>query len=145
MKALIYALYVLVIFITVYTGYMAYKVYDGLVEEQYYVKAKNYFKTKRLEEDLGIKVSLKGSFQLGKSMVEIVLTERGKPLRGAIVNVYLGHASTTKYDRACQMKEVQSGVYACNLSIPVKGKWLVRAAIQFGDFKTYRRWFVDVE
>ncbi len=145
MKKLIYLLYAVFLSLMFVTFYIASGVYDGLVEENYYIKAKHYFSTKGEEEKKGFSITVDpADAVVGDNRFSITLSILDRPLTGASVTLHTGMISGTELDRAYSLRETAPGSYEGTVSIPRKGKWVFRVEIKSEQIDTTRKWFVDV-
>ncbi len=145
MKKVIYGLYALFFVLMVITFYMANKVYDGLVEERYYEKSKKYFKTKKIEEDLGLTLNFDQDMKIGKNIFRVSISKKDGQLHGANTILFIGNIASEKYDRRYPLQEDAPGIYKATVEIPVKGKWLFRLDIENKEIITDRRWTTVIE
>ncbi len=145
MKKLIYLVYAIFITLMVVTFYVASGVYDGLVEDHYYIKAKHFFSRKAEEEKKEFSISIApGRVNSGRNRMRVTLSLDREPLTGAMVIFYTGLISGTEHDGIFIMQETSPGRYETEYSIPSKGRWIFRVEIQSKDLNTERQWFVDV-
>jgi hypothetical protein len=137
----IYALFLLAMIIGLT---LAFRNAESLVEPDYYRKQNDWFHQKSEEKRLGLDVRPPASLSTGDNEVAFVLTEQGMPLRNARVKLFIGNVSKSDFDLTRPMHETSPGVYAAELSVPSKGKWLVRIELESGQLKTSRSWFYDI-
>ena len=145
MKRLIYLLYIVFFVLMAATFYTAFRVNDGLVEEHYYEKSKDYFNAREAEEAIGFRARLASRLARGKNMVNVELSCRKGPITGARVRLFAGSISTPEHDRAIELVESAPGRYSGMLELPLSGRWLLRADIESREVRTDRRWDVVVE
>ncbi|NTW83173.1 MAG: FixH family protein [Chlorobiaceae bacterium] len=124
--------------------YMAYSRNEGLVEDNYYERSKDFFQSKAIERQLDIAVNPPEKLKRGANEINIRVTSHGKPLEKAALNLFIGNISTTGYDRSMNMKEVSPGNYHTQSAIPFKGIWLVRVDLEKNNLRTSKKWFFDV-
>lgn len=144
MKPFIIAIYALFL-VAMITGLVAaFRNSEGLVETDYYRKQDSWFQEKTEERRLGLEVEKPASIREGENELTFVLTEHGKPLTHAGVHLFVGNVSTSEHDLATAMRETSPGTYQARVTVPSKGKWLLRLDISTGNLNTSRSWFYDV-
>lgn len=144
MKIFLALLYPVFIFAMGTGIYMAYKSDEGLVDENYFEKGKNFFHAREMEEQLGIVITEPAPLVRGGNGVNISVTSHGAPLEHAAVTLFIGNVSTTVHDRTFRMREIAPGTYQAPAEIPLKGTWLMRIELQKNNLTTGRKWFFDV-
>ncbi len=145
MKIFLYALYTVFLFAMGTGFYVAFKGFEGLVEENYYEKASGYFTTKELEDSLGLKIVLPDSLKRGNNAVEVTVFMQGEPLRQAEMTFFAGSVSQSGYDSEYAMREGPPGVYSAEVSVPFSGTWLMRVDLSTSTIKTGRKWFMEIK
>lgn len=145
MKIFLYALYTVFLFAMGTGFYVAFKGFEGLVEENYYEKASGYFTTKAMEDSLGLEIILPDLLKKGSNVVEVAVFVQGKPLRRAKVSFFTGNVSESRYDAQHRMTERSPGVYAAKVPIPFSGTWLMKVDVATETIKTSRKWFTEIE
>jgi hypothetical protein len=144
-KRVIYGLYILFFVLMVATFYIASMVYDGLVEDRYYEKSKSYFETKKLEEDLGMKMTFDRTATLGTNVFRVDIAKKDGQMSGVNAILFVGNVASEKYDRTYPLREDEPGIYITSFEIPFKGTWLLRLDISHNEITTDRRWTVTIE
>lgn len=145
MKAFLVGLYALFAFAMASGITIAYRQSEGLVDTDYYEKARTYFSAKAAESSNGLRLTLPDSLHRGKNHVQVRLFSHGKPLENATVKLFLGNLSKTKYDRTIPLQETAPGIYGTGQAeIPFGGIWLVRVDIAKEHLKTTRTWFAEI-
>lgn len=144
MKPFIIALYALFLIAMISGLTVAFRNSEGLVETDYYRKQNNWFQAKTEERRLGLEIEKPASIRKGENDLTVLLTEHGKPLTKAGVQLLVGNVSTSKLDVTCAMRETAPGTYQARVTVPSKGKWLLRLDISTGKLNTSRSWFYDV-
>jgi nitrogen fixation protein FixH len=124
--------------------YLAYSHEEGLVDDNYYEKGKNYFNAKSQEQHLSLAISSQQPLKLGGNDICISVTSHGKPFEHAALSLFIGNVSTKDYDRSMKMQERSPGNYHAEAAIPAGGKWLMRVEIEKNNLSTNRKWFFDV-
>ncbi len=145
MKIFLYGLYAVFLFAMGTGFYFAFRGFEGLVEENYYEKASGYFRTKAIEDSLGLEIILPDSLRKGNNAVEVAVLVQGKPLRQAQVNFFTGNVSERRYDAQHDMVERSPGVYAAEVPVPFSGTWLMKVEVATETIKTNRKWFAKIE
>jgi nitrogen fixation protein FixH len=143
-KLFIYILYGIFLSLIIITFYIANRVYDGVIENNYYEKSKNYFLTKEKEGAIGLKVSLLGSVKIGNNDFIVKIGLNHGILKGAKVRLFIGNVANTGYDDMYDLTEDSPGIYRTLVNIPFKGEWILRLNIESKDIKTEKRWFIAV-
>lgn len=144
MKPFIASLYALFLFAMISGVVVAYRNAEGLVENDYYRKQDQWFKAKTGERALGLEVKAPESLTTGTNEVTFCITEHGKPLRHASVQLFVGGVVKNTPDFTLPMRETDPGVYVATARVPSKGKWLVRMDLATPQLNTSRSWFYDV-
>lgn len=144
MKAFIIALYAIFLMAMISGLVVAYRSSEGLVETDYYLKQNSWFEAKTEERRLGLDIERPASLRKGENDLTFVLTGHGEPLRNAGVKLFMGNVSTSDLDVTCAMRETSPGTYQARITVPSKGKWLVRIDISINKLKTSRSWFYDI-
>ncbi len=145
MKKLIYAIYIVFFCLMAFTFYKAFSVNDGLIEESYYKRSKEYFLDRKAEEILGFMATLNDSFTVGKNTVSVKLAIEDSPLQNANVILSIGNVSTTRYDSVYSMSERYPGSYTADAELPVIGRWIVKLDIEHPAIRTHRTWDIKIE
>jgi hypothetical protein len=143
-KPFIIAIYALFLFAMISGLVVAFRNSEGLVETDYYRKQGNWFREKTEERRLGLEVQKPASIRKGKNELTVLLTEHGKPLTRAEVQLFVGNVSTSDLDVTTAMRETAPGRYQARVAVPSKGKWLLRLDISTGKLNTSKSWFYDV-
>lgn len=144
MKPFIASLYALFLFAMISGIVVAYRNAEGLVENDYYRKQDQWFKAKTGERALELEIRAPESLSPGTSELTFCITEHGKPLRHANVQLFVGGVQKSTPDFTSPMRETRPGIYAATASLPSKGKWLVRIDLATPQLNTSRSWFYDV-
>jgi hypothetical protein len=144
LKPFIIAIYALFLFAMITGLVVAFRNSEGLVETDYYRKQNSWFQEKTEERRLGLEVMKPASIQRGENELTFVLTEHGKPLTHAGVQLFVGNVSTSELDITCTMHETTPGTYQARATVPSKGKWLLRIDITNNKLNTSQSWFYDV-
>jgi hypothetical protein len=144
MKALIYGIYIVFALLMGFTIYRANSVFDGLVDDHYYQRGKEFFKKTREEESLGLRFSKPEELKRGKNYFTVSITAGDAPLSGGTVSLFTGKVSTTRFDSRYLLNEISPGVYGTEINLPSPGKWLIRIELRSSDIKTERIWFINV-
>ncbi len=145
MKRLIYVLYILFFILMAATFYMAFRVHDGLIEEHYYRKSKNYFQIKEKERELGLEVKLLKEPEGRLSPLKVSLRTREGMLTGAKLILIREAVANKKADRAFLLRESSPGVYTAEVEFPHNGAWYLRLVIEHPKIRTERIWKVDIK
>ncbi|MCG8341906.1 MAG: FixH family protein [Chlorobiales bacterium] len=145
MKIFLYGLYTVFLFAMVTGFYVAFRGFEGLVEDNYYEKAAGYFTTKKLEDSLNLKIVLPDTLKKGDNVVEVAVFMQGEPLRQAEVTFFVGDVSQSSNDAEYAMQEGPPGVYSADVSVPFSGTWLMRVGLSTSTVKTSRRWFTEIK
>ena len=124
--------------------YMAYSREEGLVDDNYYEKGKEYFHARGLERQLGLAIEPQHPLGRGNNDIGVTVTSHGKPLEHAALTLFIGNISTKGYDRNLKMMERSPGNYHAEALIPSGGKWLMRVDFEKNNLSTNRKWFFDV-
>lgn len=144
MKLFLAGLYSL-FFIAMGSGiYFAYNKAEGVVENNYYEKGNQWFRSKGEERLAELDVSRPGALGVGRNNIRIALSTHGRPLGQADVRLFVGNVSTSRHDLTSRMHEAAPGIYETEAMIPAKGKWLVRMELASTHLTTSRSWFIDV-
>jgi hypothetical protein len=143
-KPFIIAIYALFLFAMITGLVVAYRNSEGLVEPDYYRKQSGWFQAKTEERRLGLGIEKPASIRKGENDLTFVLTEHGKPLTRAEVQLFIGNVSTSDLDITTAMRETAPGRYQARVAVPSKGKWLLRLDISSGKLNTSKSWFYDV-
>ena len=130
MKLSLTLLYLLFLFAMGSGIYAAFRNSEGLVENNYYEKGERFFQSRATEEQLGIAISRPDPLRQGNNQVELKVTSHGKPLEGALLQLFVGNLSSTAYDATRKMQEISPGLYRATTTIPFKGVWLVRLELK---------------
>ncbi|NTU87278.1 MAG: FixH family protein [Chlorobiaceae bacterium] len=144
MKLFLIALYSLFLVAMASGITIAYRQAEGLVEPNYYEKARAYFSTKSAESSSALSVILPDSLQKGSNDILVSISTHGKPLRNAVVTFFVGNLSKKTYDRTVPMKETEPGNYRTTAVIPFEGVWLARVDIQKQQLQTSKKWFIEL-
>ena len=144
MKIFLYALYAVFLFAMGTGFYFAFRGFEGLVEENYYEAACDYFTAKAVEDSLGLEIVLPDSFKKGNNVVEVAVYVQGEPLRQVDVGFFAGNVSQRSYDAQHDMVESSPGVYRAEVSIPFAGTWFMKVDVANETIKTSRRWFTEI-
>lgn len=105
--------------------YKSIETYDGLVDEDYYMKGLFYSKNMDSEKALGWKIDLSfGSTPVPESTtrVNVEIKKDGAPVDGADVAVVLKRPAMQRYDRSYRLAPA-GGVYRGEIRIPLEGLW----------------------
>ncbi|UZJ42344.1 FixH family protein [Prosthecochloris sp. SCSIO W1101] len=145
MKIFLYTLYAAFLFAMGTGFYVAYRSAEGLVEDNYYEAACDYFTTKAIEDSLDLEIVLPDSFKKGNNVVEVAVYVQGEPLQQVSVSFFSGNVSKRSYDAQHDMVESSPGIYRTEVSIPFAGKWFMRVDVANETIKTSRRWFTEIE
>jgi nitrogen fixation protein FixH len=124
--------------------YMAYSREEGLVDENYYEKGRDYFRAKSLEQQLGLAITAGNPLRKGTNDIDISVTSHGKPFEHAALTLFIGNVSTKGFDRTLNMQEQSPGNYHAVAAVPSGGKWLMRVDLEKNSLSTNRKWFYDV-
>lgn len=143
MKRLIYLIYAVFFLLMAATFYVAYHVYDGLVEEGYYSKAVNYFKEKEIEE--GVRVEVPTNLREGNNRVYIKLTENGMPLTNGKTVLKVVGMKESEGERVFHLKETSPGVFTAVVTAEKRGRLIFKMRWSDGRREIERRWFVEVK
>lgn len=144
MKPFIIALYALFLFAMISGLTVAFRNAESLVEPDYYQKQNDWFREKTEERRLGLEVRRPESIRQGENELTFVLTEHGKPLQNAAVQLFIGKVQNSGQDVTCAMRETAPGIYQARIAVPSTGKWLVRIDLSSNNLKTSKSWFYDV-
>lgn len=125
--------------------YMAYSREEGLVDENYFEKGRDYFQSKGQEQQLDLSIHPPEQLERGSNDIAITVTSHGKPFEHADLALFIGNISTKAYDRTVKMTERSPGNYHAEAPIPFKGKWLVRVEFAQNNLSTNKKWFFDVD
>jgi hypothetical protein len=143
-KPFIIGLYAVFIFAMISGLTIAYRNAEGLVEPDYYLKQNDWFRQKGEEKRIGLDIEKPASIRQGSNELTFVLTEQGKPLSHADVKLFVGNVSNKEHDHTIAMRETAPGTYTAQVSVPGKGKLLVRLDLAAPKLKTSRSWFYEV-
>lgn len=124
--------------------YIAYSSEEGLVDENYFEKGRDYFRAKGQEQQLGLEILPPAPLERGINDIAVTITSHGKPVEHAAITLFVGNVSTKNHDRTTEMQERSPGNYHAEADIPFKGKWLVRVEFAQNNLSTNRKWFFDV-
>jgi len=144
MKLFIAALYGLFLVAMISGIFIAFRTSEGLVESDYYLKQKRWFSQKSEERKRGIGIDPPASIRQGENELTFVLTEGGKPLKNAKIQLFIGNISSKSGDQTCPMHETAPGVYQTKAFVASAGKWLVRLDFESSTLNSSRSWFYDV-
>lgn len=133
----IHAAFVLLLGATIYVAAVS---DEGLVEDGYYDKARRYFATKEMEEDLGLTIRVPGRLEAGRNRLHAVIATSSGPMRGAAAVLHAMRLSGPGGDLRSLFREEEPGTYAGDLVIPGPGKWLLRLTVESGPISAERRW-----
>ncbi len=146
MKIFFYIVYPIFFFAMGCGIYIAFKSADGLVDNNYYENSSSYFKTKALEEKLGIAVSRPETLKLGQNVIRVKATSHGQPLEDGALSLFIGNLSSTRYDSTKFMQKISPGIYQTSATIPFRGVWFTRVDLkQQQQLITSKKWFLDVK
>jgi hypothetical protein len=144
MKIFLAALYALFFFAMATGITIAYRNAEGLVDADYYDKGNGWFHARERDKLLGLETGRPGRLKSGSNEISIPITTHGRPLEHADVQLFVGNLSRKGYDTTLPMREIEPGIYRTSTVIPFNGIWLLRLDLVNDQFKTSRRWFVEV-
>lgn len=144
MKKLIYGLFVFFGILIAFTIAKSAHVFDGLVQEHYYESGKGFFRAKEAEQAMGLEFTLPKDASVGANDIRVAVTAKGAPFKGAKAVLYVGSASSPRYDTRYEAVEQQAGIYGARVDIPQKGQWMMRLEFHAEGINTERVWFVQV-
>lgn len=142
MKTLISSLFALFAVLLATTFYVAWKSYDGLVEEDYYRKANGYLSLKEKEEDIGLAIRVPGRLAAGRTRLLAEITTADGPLQGAGATLRAMRLSGPEQDLIFPLREEDAGKYAAEIDLPTTGSWMLLLAVEGDEISTERRWIV---
>lgn len=145
MKALIYSIYIVFFCLIVVTFIVAFKSYDGLVEDNYYEKSANYIGGREWEEKLDFRVTYPDKITNGKKEFTATLSGGESPFRGGRVSLSMGRIKGEGADLMFDLEEEREGTYSTHIGDVERGVWLCTLEIERGKLKTSRRWLMRVE
>ena len=146
MKRFIYALFIGFAIIMAYTFYKASSVYDGLIEPAYYERSKDFFETRKTEENMGLvfEPSKMPATTGTQEMAVSVRTYKG-PLTSGRASITVGRPSSSSTDRTYEAREGAAGRYVSRVELPERGIWLIRFDFSHPSITTERRWTITVD
>lgn len=104
--------------------YFSAKSYDGLVEENYYLKGLNYqseIDLKKKQKELGWNVEFLDNI---KDQYTIKIKDKdNKPISKAMVKISFFRPSKEGFDKTVFLKEVESGTYQVETHLALEGFW----------------------
>ncbi len=142
MKRLIYLIYIVFFVLTAATFYVAYHVYDGLLEEGYYQKAADYFHEKEKEE--GVIVEVPTVLKTGDNQLSIKITRGGRPIKGGEIILRVMGMKEKEGERVVHLRETSPGVFTGMVRVEKRGRKILRMLWSDSERKIERRWFVEV-
>lgn len=105
--------------------------YDGLVEENYYLKGLNYqseLDKKHSQQTLGWSVELLDST---KDLYIVKIKDKdNKPLSKAMVKIDFFRPSKEGFDKTVFLKEVETGTYQVSTHLELEGIWDARIEVK---------------
>lgn len=141
MKGLVGGLYALFLGLLALTIGVAATSYDGLVEDDYYLRATGYLSEREREERLGLTVRVPGLLETGRTRIAAVVAASDGPLRGADASLRVMRLSGASDDRTYRLREEAPGTYASDVVIPVPGRWMLSLTVDGPTGSARRRWF----
>ncbi len=140
MKALVAGIGGVFLVLLAATVYVAVVSDEGLVEDAYYDRARNYLAVKEVEASLGLAIRVPDRLAAGRSRFAAVVTTSSGPLRGAAAALHAMRLSGPGRDIRSALREESPGTYAGELALPDAGKWLMRLTVDRGPLRTERQW-----
>lgn len=105
--------------------------YDGLVEENYYLKGLNYqseLDKKHSQQTLGWNVEL---LDATKDLYIVKIKDKdNKPLSKAMVKIDFFRPSKEGFDKTVFLKEVEAGTYQVSTHLELEGIWDARIEVK---------------
>ncbi len=126
----VFSLLGLSIFANLVMVYFSITSYDGLVEDNYYLKGLNYQKEierGKLQEKLGWESELHNT---NNTFTVIARNISTVPLKDANVSLSFFRASKAGFDQEITLKEVSPGTYQGKVDLKLKGSWTVTTQIR---------------
>ncbi|MGE5190100.1 MAG: FixH family protein [Gemmatimonadota bacterium] len=140
MKALVAGINAAFAVLLAATVYVAAVSDEGLVEDAYYERARDYLAAKEMEEELGLTVRVPARLEEGRNRLAAVVATSSGPLRGAAAVLRAMRLSGPREDAASVLREEAPGTYAGDLVLPAAGEWLLRLTVDRGPLRAERRW-----
>lgn len=104
--------------------------FDGLVEENYYLKGLNYQKEierEKIQSKLGWESEL---HRTNNTFTVIARKLNTDPIKGANVSLNFFRQSQAGFDQEIKLKEIGNGMYQANVDLKLKGLWTVTTEIR---------------
>ncbi|MBI5419059.1 MAG: FixH family protein [Deltaproteobacteria bacterium] len=140
MKKLICGIYAAFAILLGLSLYAAGRSYDGLVEENYYLRATGYLAEREREERAGLSISVPQSLEKGHNRFSAAISTSSGPLRGAKVTLAAMRISGVNGDRKFTLAEGNPGSYAADVFLPAEGEWMFRLEAESGAIRAQKRW-----